>query len=55
MFANPIARTSCAIAVALALAVAMRAGGATNERNGLLSAKQAAALILDEAEGGETQ
>ena len=28
MFANPIARTSCAIALALALAVAMRAGGA---------------------------
>ena len=28
MFANPIARTSCAIALALALAVAVRAGGA---------------------------
>ena len=28
MFANPIARTSCAIALALALAIAIRAGGA---------------------------
>ena len=28
MFANPIARTSCAIALALALAVAVRVGGA---------------------------
>ncbi|MEH0490607.1 hypothetical protein QBA78_36745 [Streptomyces scabiei] len=36
-------------------AKAERIRRAVSERNGLLSAKQAAALILDEAEGGKTQ
>lgn len=36
-------------------AEAERIRRAVSDRNGLMSAKQAAALILDEAEGGESQ